>query len=157
MKNDIGYVLNLLNQMERQSGNTLINCHKCELKVTAFKCTVKVIINKTVSCGTIRPATQDTSRLPYINRCFCHPLLCWMPRRLWRYKFDCPSCRRELVSAGPYENVREVLGLTSYYYAVTEELQCKGCKKRLLSWNKPILDQLDVAHRSQFPVLLTYK
>jgi len=61
------------------------------------------------------------------------------------------------VSAGPYENVREVLGLTSYYYAVTEELQCKGCKKRLLSWSKPILDQLDVAHRSQFPVLLTYK
>jgi len=100
---------------------------------------------------------RETSGLPSMNRYFGHPLLCWMPRRIWRYKFNCPSCRRELVSAGPYENVREVLGLTSYYYAVTEELQCKGCKKRLLSWSKPILDQLDVAHRSQFPVLLTYK
>ncbi|KAH3826054.1 hypothetical protein DPMN_127943 [Dreissena polymorpha] len=62
-----------------------------------------------------------------------------------------------MVSAGPYEHVREVLGLTGYYYCVTEELQCKGCQKRLLSWSQAHLDQLDAYHRQLFPVLLTYK
>ena len=34
---------------------------------------------------------------------------------------------------------------------------CSHCKKKVISWSQPILQQLDVGHCLQFPAILTYK
>ncbi|WAR12544.1 hypothetical protein MAR_026724, partial [Mya arenaria] len=102
-------------------------------------------------------ASLNPHGIPGVDRYFAHPLLVWMPRRLWAVKVSCVVCRRELVAAGPHDVVREVLNLTGFYYAVTEELQCKSCNKRYLGWSQSVLNQLDVAHRNLFSAVLTYK
>ncbi|KAA8577842.1 hypothetical protein FQN60_002499, partial [Etheostoma spectabile] len=39
----------------------------------------------------------------------------------------------------------------------TEYLQCHSCLKKAAGWSQDMLEQLDVAHRKQFPAVLTYK
>ncbi|XP_066300424.1 uncharacterized protein [Branchiostoma lanceolatum] len=82
-----------------------------------------------------------------------------MPRRLWHVKLFCPheGCKQvELISAGVYPRVRQVLDIDSNYNLAAEYLECKNCRRKLISWSDPILQQLDVGHRQQFPVVLTY-
>ncbi|KAK0140606.1 hypothetical protein N1851_022420 [Merluccius polli] len=38
-----------------------------------------------------------------------------------------------------------------------ECLQCPSCGKKVAGWSQDILEQLNVAHREQFPAVLTYK
>ena len=98
------------------------------------------------------------SQLPNSYRYFAHPLLCWMPHRLWKMTLMCPQCdTRKLTSAGAYKTVRKVLKLTGVNLLVGENLECTACKKKWPSWNRDILSQLDIPHRKQFPALLTYR
>ena len=92
------------------------------------------------------------SQLPISYRYFAHPLLCWMPHRLWKMTLMCPRCdTRQLTSAGAYKTVRKVLKLTGVYLLVGENLECTACRKKWPSWNRDILSQLDIPHRKQFP------
>ena len=100
------------------------------------------------------------SQAPRVNRYFAQPLLLWMPKRLWRVKLHCPreECSKHaLTSAGIYPRVRQVLDIDGFYSLAAEYLECSKCKRKLISWSAPIVNQLDVGHRVQFPVLLTYR
>lgn len=50
-----------------------------------------------------------------------------------------------------------VLHIDGYYNLASQYLKCSACCKRYISWSNTILDQLDAAHCSHFPALLTYK
>jgi len=39
---------------------------------------------------------------------------------------------------------------------VTEDLERAKCKRKVISWSQAFLDQLDVGHRGQFPIIITY-
>ena len=63
----------------------------------------------------------------------------------------------ELTSSGPYRLTRMVLDIDSFFILATEYLCCKTCRRFQIGWSKPVLDQLDPGHRSQFPVIVTRK
>ncbi|KAG7500103.1 hypothetical protein JOB18_008713 [Solea senegalensis] len=88
---------------------------------------------------------------------FQHPFFLWMPYRMWAYRLKCPADGRKLMDAGLYKTVRRVLDRSGWYFMATECLECPACHKKIVSWSRDILDQLDVAHREQFPAVLTYK
>ncbi|XP_063969451.1 uncharacterized protein LOC129281451 isoform X1 [Lytechinus pictus] len=91
---------------------------------------------------------------------FATRLFLWMPRKLWRVKLVCPreECYgQELTSAGVYPTVRPVLNVDGFYNLAGEYLECRRCKGKIISWSKPVLDQLDPCHRIQFQVVLTYR
>ncbi|KAH3786652.1 uncharacterized protein LOC127840585 [Dreissena polymorpha] len=44
----------------------------------------------------------------------------------------------------------------SFYIIATENLHCINCKKNQIGWSDAILDQLDPATRSSFPVQMMY-
>lgn len=50
-----------------------------------------------------------------------------------------------------------MLDIDSYYNLVTETLICTKCRSSYLSWGDAVLQQLDLAHRSEFRVILTQK
>ena len=50
-----------------------------------------------------------------------------------------------------------MLDIDSYYNLVAEYLECKACKRKVISWSPEIVKQLDVGHQAQFPVILTYQ
>ena len=100
------------------------------------------------------------SQVPRVDYYFTHRLLLWMPRRLWRVVLRCtqPDCKdQELISAGLYPVVRQVLDIDNYYLLATEKMSCNKCNTRYIGWSGSIVNQLDVGHRLQFPVLLTYR
>lgn len=100
------------------------------------------------------------NQLPKVSRYFAHPLLMWMPRKLWRLRLVCPQpgCKdHELTSCGVYPHVRQVLGVAGYYSLASEYLECSACKRKVISWSEAVLKQLDVGRRQQFPALLTYR
>lgn len=82
-----------------------------------------------------------------------------MPYKFWAIRFHCadPLCKKYLVGAGLYNHTRMVLDVDGYYNLASEYLKCSACGKRYISWSNAILDQLDVAHRSHFPAVLTYQ
>ncbi|XP_070565611.1 uncharacterized protein [Ptychodera flava] len=96
---------------------------------------------------------------PRSDHYFAQPLLLWMPRTLWQVRLLCPqpNCQCELTSAGIYQRVRQVLDVDGYYSLAAEYLECRRCKKKFISWSGVITRQLDMGHRLQFPVLLTYR
>ena len=53
--------------------------------------------------------------------------------------------------------MQEVLDIESYYYMVTEVMNCTRCNKKVLGWSSIVLDQLDIGHRVLFPAILTSK
>lgn len=106
-----------------------------------------------------QPSLAPTG-IPPMERYFGHPLLLWMPRKLWRVRLLCPheDCgKEELTSAGLHQRVRQVVGVSGTYFMVAEYLACKGCKRKVISWTGNIIRQLDIGHRVQFPCLLTSK
>lgn len=91
-------------------------------------------------------------------RFFAQSLLLWMPYRLWKVRLLClkPACNgHPLASGGLHRRVRQVLDIDRYYNLVTETLICTKCRSSFLSWSQAILQQLDLAHRSEFRVILT--
>lgn len=97
---------------------------------------------------------------PTPDKFFSHRLLVWMPYRLWRVSLKCTNSEcvgHQLTSGGLHRRVRQVLDIDSYYNLVTETLICTKCRSSYLSWGDAVLQQLDLAHRSEFRVILTQK
>lgn len=91
-------------------------------------------------------------------RCFTQSLLLWMPYRLWKVRLLCTNqacIGHPLASGGLHRRARQVLDIDRYYNLVTETLICTKCRTSYLSWSQTILQQLDLAHRSEFRVILT--
>ena len=108
-----------------------------------------------------------TNRPPEQTAYFAAPLLLWMPKRLWGVTLRCPHLEcpgrqgrthgHPLTAAGIYHRVRRVLGLRGYYHLAAEYLECRRCSRKVISWSSPVVEQLDLAHRSHFRVILTYR
>ena len=97
---------------------------------------------------------------PSASRYFAQRLLLWAPKKMWQVKLHCPQpdCNKHpLTSAGIYPRVRQVLDVDGYYHLASEYLECSNCTKKLISWSPSIVDQLDIGHQLQFPVLVTYR
>ncbi|XP_026109429.1 uncharacterized protein LOC113081601 [Carassius auratus] len=97
---------------------------------------------------------------PTPDRFFSQRLLLWMPYKLWKVRLQCtnPACaRQQLCGGGLHRRVRQVLDIDRYYNLVTETLICTRCRTSYLSWSQAVLQQLDLAHRSEFRVILTRK
>lgn len=96
---------------------------------------------------------------PNPERFFTHRLLVWMPYHLWKVRLTCPVCGKQLTSYGAHKRARLVLDVDRYYLMITETLWCSsvGCKTTYLSTSKTILDQLDLALRLEFRLILTRK
>ncbi|GFO32833.1 kelch-like protein 7 [Plakobranchus ocellatus] len=106
-----------------------------------------------------QPAAVYSQPPASANVFFTHRFFLWMPYRIWGTRFHCskPECRRQqLASCGLYKTVRRVIDLSDDYYMGAEYLECGKCHKKLPSWSMDILGQLDPAHRSYFPAVLTY-
>lgn len=100
------------------------------------------------------------SNPPAVSVYFCRPLFLWMPLRMWSFQFTCinPKCTgHKLTSAGVNKSIRHVLDIDGWYDMATEYLECKRCLKKFPAWSAELLNQLDIAHRSQFPAILTYR
>ncbi|KAL1246952.1 hypothetical protein QQF64_034539 [Cirrhinus molitorella] len=96
---------------------------------------------------------------PTPERFFTHRLLLWMPYHLWKVRLSCPVCGKQLTGYGAHKRARHVLDVDRYYLMITETLWCSsaGCKTSYISTSKTILDQLDLAHRMEFRLILTQK
>ncbi|KAK0132914.1 hypothetical protein N1851_031722 [Merluccius polli] len=90
---------------------------------------------------------------------FQRPFFLWAPYRMWAYHLRCPAvaCGGKLAGAGLYKTARRVLDRSCWYFMGTEYLECSSCHKKVPAWSQDILRQLDIAHREQFPAVLTYK
>lgn len=101
-----------------------------------------------------------TNIVPSLEHYFGHPLLLWMPRKLWQVKLSCPhpGCDKEpLSSAGLHQKIRQVVAVGKMYFVASEYLACRRCKRKVISWSHGIVSQLDIGHRVQFPCILTSK
>ncbi|CAB4020973.1 Hypothetical predicted protein [Paramuricea clavata] len=97
------------------------------------------------------------SQPPRPSKLFSQRLLLWMPRKLWGVKLHCPhpTCeKKELTGAGIDPRIRQVLDIDNL---AAEYLECRACKKKVISWSPAIVRQLDPGHQLQFPVLITYQ
>ncbi|XP_061107847.1 uncharacterized protein LOC133135094 [Conger conger] len=106
------------------------------------------------------PPTVLYHQAPTPDRFFSHRLLVWMPYRLWKVRLQCtsPACAgHQLCGGGLHRRVRQVLDIDNHYNMVTETLICTRCRSSYLSWGHTVLQQLDLAHRSEFRVILTRK
>ena len=115
--------------------------------------------NKATKLWYYQPQSELFSGFPpSINKYFGQRLLLWMPRKLWKVKLLCPheGCNAELTSAGIYPRVWQVLDLDSFYNLASEYLVCSKCKRKAIAWSLPVVNQLDVGHRRQFPLSVTY-
>ena len=102
---------------------------------------------------------KDNSKwVPKIASYFGHRLMLWMPLKLWRCELKCPHCKKSLRACGSYRhNVKRVVDVDGYYFMAGEYLECSSCRRKVVSWAKEIVDQLDPGHRNQFPCIVTYK
>ena len=115
-------------------------------------------LQRSPSSGGTHPS-QHLNQPPAVNKYFRQHLLVWMQRKLWQFKLNCPHMdwnKHPLTSAGLYPHVGQVLYLDGYFSLVTKYLECSKCKRNVISWSQAILDQMDVGHRRQFPIIITY-
>ncbi|KAK0152989.1 hypothetical protein N1851_005364 [Merluccius polli] len=83
-------------------------------------------------------------------------LFIWAPMRTWGISLKCPQCSLRMNSSGIYRKVREVIDVDSRYYLVGGDYpRCSKCAQPVCPWSQEILSQVDVAHRSLFPAVLT--
>ncbi|XP_062250347.1 uncharacterized protein LOC133959246 [Platichthys flesus] len=97
---------------------------------------------------------------PGPDRFFAHPLLVWMPYKLWKVKVVCPNLAcggHQLTGAGLHKRARRVLDEDRMYNMVTETLTCTKCRSSHVSWSQTVLKQLSKAQQTQFRVILTQK
>lgn len=82
-----------------------------------------------------------------------------MPRKMWAFDFMCPTCKPKtsLTLKGLYKRVRSVIDLKNKYYLAAEYLECRSCKGTFISYDSSLIDQLPVALKVRFPVVLTRK
>ena len=99
------------------------------------------------------------SQIPVVHSYFTQHAFLWMLRKLWRVQLHCPHAdcdKHPLTSTGLYPHIRQVFDLDCYYSLATEYLECLTCKRKIISWSQSILNQLDVGHKRQFPIIITY-
>lgn len=95
-----------------------------------------------------------------LDNYFGHPLLLWMPQKLWQVKLTClhPDWQKDLLtSAGLHQKIRQVVALGNIYFVASEYLVCRRCKRKVISWSHDIISQLNIGHRVQSPCILTSK
>ena len=63
----------------------------------------------------------------------------------------------KLTRAGLWKTVRRAISLEKDFYIATETLECSRCHKKMAGHDNRILEQMDDAHRSLFPAVLTYR
>ena len=99
------------------------------------------------------------NQVPSPDRFFMHRLLVWMPYHLWKVRLSCPKCGKQLTGAGIHKRARKVLDVDRYYLMVTETLRCNSssCISNYLSTSQTVLDQLSLALRGEFRLILTRK
>ncbi|XP_068566861.1 uncharacterized protein [Cebidichthys violaceus] len=88
---------------------------------------------------------------------FQRPFFLWVPYRMWQCTISCPVCAHRMTGCGLYKTVRKVLDSDGWYFMGTEYLECRRCGKKLASWARSILSQLDEEYRRTFPAVLTYR
>ncbi|XP_068581262.1 uncharacterized protein [Cebidichthys violaceus] len=88
---------------------------------------------------------------------FQRPFFLWVPHRMWHCTISCPVCAHRMTGCGLYKTVRKVLYSDGWYFMGTEYLECRRCGKKLASWSRSILSQLDEEYRRMFPAVLTYR
>ncbi|XP_050958694.1 uncharacterized protein LOC127160061 [Labeo rohita] len=87
---------------------------------------------------------------------FRQRMFLWAPMRMWGIPLKCPQCGRKMHHSGIYPKVREVIDMDSRYYLVGGDYpRCSACKLPVCPWSQDVLSQLDVAHRTLFPAVLT--
>ena len=113
------------------------------------------------------PAQAVPNQAPRQDRYFARPLLLWMPLRLWGVQIRCPhadcpgrqggASGTTLTRAGVYPRVRRVLDLRGYYHLAAETLECPRCRRKVISWSRAVVDQLQPRLAALFRVILTYR
>lgn len=101
--------------------------------------------------------TPDRFRLLFHSFFFAHRLMVWIPYHLWKVRISCPTCGKHLTGYGAHKRAPKVLDIDRYYLMVTETLRCTVCSLNYLSTSQTVLNQLDLAHRNMFRIILTRK
>lgn len=101
--------------------------------------------------------SNSNDQPPSPDHFFGHPLLVWMPYKLWNVEVCCTEggCKGRLKRVGVDDLARSVLDVDGFYYLVTETLKCDQCEKNKKSWDQTVLSQLNLGQRSAFRVILT--
>ncbi|KAL2077905.1 hypothetical protein ACEWY4_025590 [Coilia grayii] len=101
------------------------------------------------------PPSHLYHQAPSPDNFFAHHLFVWMPYKLWKVKVVClnPPCGgNQLTGGGLHKRARGVLDVDRTYNMVTETLICRKCNASHASWSQAVLQQLDLAHRSEFRI-----
>ena len=105
-----------------------------------------------------QPALVYTQPPASVDPFYARPFFLWMPYRKVTLTCTQPKCHnKQLTACGLYKTVHWVLDITGYFHMGTEYLECGAFHKKYAAWSFEILQQLDIAHVSQFPALLTYR
>ncbi|XP_056330446.1 uncharacterized protein LOC130242380 [Danio aesculapii] len=94
---------------------------------------------------------------PTPDRFFTHRLMVWMPYHLWKVRFSCSTCGKNLTGYGVHKRARKVLDIDRYYLMLTETLRCTVCSLNYLSTSQTVRNQLDLPHQKVFRLILTRK
>ena len=69
-----------------------------------------------------------------------------------------PACGgHQLTGGGLNKRARRVMDVDRMYNMVSETLVCGKCKASHVSWSQTILQQLALAHRAEFRVIITQR
>ncbi|XP_062329379.1 uncharacterized protein LOC134029309 [Osmerus eperlanus] len=102
------------------------------------------------------PPLQHKPSPPEPGWHFRQRMFLWAPMRMWGIPLKCTRCDRKMHHSGIYPKVREVIDVDTRYYLVGGDYpRCSKCMLPVCPWSQEILAQLDVAHRSLFPAVLT--
>ncbi|XP_056274303.1 uncharacterized protein LOC130196308 [Pseudoliparis swirei] len=94
---------------------------------------------------------------PTPDRFFTHPLMVWIPDRLWKVTVFCPDCGKQLTGSGVHKRSRKVLDIDRYHLMVSETLKCTVCSTQHLWTSQTVRNQLDLPHQQLFRLILTQK
>lgn len=102
------------------------------------------------------PPLEGKPSLPEPGWYFRKRMFVWAPMRIWGIPLNCPECSQNMNNSSIYRNAREMIDVDSRYYLVGGDYPyCSQCSQPVCPWSQDILSQLDVAHRSLFPVVFT--
>ncbi|XP_075961960.1 uncharacterized protein LOC142965107 isoform X2 [Anarhichas minor] len=119
----------------------------------------KLILNTELQSWNYPPGPRQLYFQPpaSFDAFFQRPFFLWVPYRMWQCTISCPVCAHRMTGCGLYKTVRKVLDSDGWYFMGTEYVNCRHCGKKLASWSRSILSQLDEEYRRMFPAVLTYR
>ncbi|ROL44117.1 Trophinin [Anabarilius grahami] len=102
------------------------------------------------------PPMQPKPSPPGPGCYFRQRMFLWAPMRMWGIPLKCSECGCKMHHSGIYSKVREVIDMDSRHYLVGGDYPCCSvCRLPVCPWSQDIISQLDVAHRTLFPAVLT--